>query len=208
AAGEALAAGAVPARVVALAEGVVKTMLLTKLRAFVAGAVGGFVGAGGGGGGYPATAAGPGKNPRAARGGGAAAAGAPAGEPRGPRGVELGARRRGAKPAGEGGRAREAGGQALKAPPRAGGASGNVDTTRYYPLVGTSINTNGGLTGSVMLNERNLDVNPLAEADAALKKLHANPDDKQAAEALEKAVQRLKERKKPEGQTGNPEKKP
>jgi flagellar motility protein MotE (MotC chaperone) len=46
---------------------------------------------------------------------------------------------------------------------------------------------------------------PLAEAEAALKKLKENPDNKEAADALEKALQRLKERKKPEGATGNPQ---
>jgi hypothetical protein len=49
---------------------------------------------------------------------------------------------------------------------------------------------------------------PVAEAEAALKKLKEHPDDKQAADALEQALKRLKERTKPEGQTGNPEKKP
>jgi hypothetical protein len=49
---------------------------------------------------------------------------------------------------------------------------------------------------------------PLAEAEAALKKLKERPDDKQAAEALEWAVQRLKERAKPEGQPDSPAKKP
>jgi RNA polymerase sigma factor (sigma-70 family) len=49
---------------------------------------------------------------------------------------------------------------------------------------------------------------PLAEAEAALRKLKEHPDDKQAAEALEKAVQRLKERAKPEGQPENPDKRP
>jgi RNA polymerase sigma factor (sigma-70 family) len=39
---------------------------------------------------------------------------------------------------------------------------------------------------------------PLADAEAALQKLRANPNDKQAADALEKAVQRVKERAKPE----------
>jgi RNA polymerase sigma factor (sigma-70 family) len=57
--GQALTAGAVPARVIALAEGVVKTMLLTKLRAFVAVAVVVFVGAGVVGLGYRTTAAEP-----------------------------------------------------------------------------------------------------------------------------------------------------
>ena len=46
----------------------------------------------------------------------------------------------------------------------------------------------------------------LAEAEAALKKLKEHPDDKQAADALEQALQRLRERAKPEGQTGNPAK--
>ena len=40
---------------------------------------------------------------------------------------------------------------------------------------------------------------PLAEAEAALKRLRQKPDDKQAADALEKALQRLKERTKPDG---------
>jgi RNA polymerase sigma factor (sigma-70 family) len=38
---------------------------------------------------------------------------------------------------------------------------------------------------------------PLAEAEAALKKLRERPDDKQAAEALERALKRLREREKP-----------
>jgi hypothetical protein len=37
----------------------------------------------------------------------------------------------------------------------------------------------------------------LAEAEAALKRLHADPADKGATDALEKALQRLKERAKP-----------
>jgi hypothetical protein len=48
---------------------------------------------------------------------------------------------------------------------------------------------------------------PLAEAEAALKRLREYPKDQQAADALEKALQRLKERSKHEGeQTGNPKK--
>ena len=39
----------------------------------------------------------------------------------------------------------------------------------------------------------------LAEAEAALKQLRQNPDSKQAADALERALRRLKERPKPEG---------
>jgi hypothetical protein len=38
---------------------------------------------------------------------------------------------------------------------------------------------------------------PLAEAEAALKKLRHDPNDRQAADALERALQRLKERTDP-----------
>jgi hypothetical protein len=46
--------------------------------------------------------------------------------------------------------------------------------------------------GNINLNERNLDLNPLADAEKALKKLRANPNDKQAADALERALKQLK----------------
>jgi hypothetical protein len=39
--------------------------------------------------------------------------------------------------------------------------------------------------------------NPVSDAEAALKKLRENPGDKQATEALERALKRLKEREKP-----------
>jgi hypothetical protein len=42
---------------------------------------------------------------------------------------------------------------------------------------------------------------PLAEAEAALKKLRTDPSDKQAADALERALKRLKDRAKPAGGT-------
>jgi hypothetical protein len=38
---------------------------------------------------------------------------------------------------------------------------------------------------------------PVSDAEAALKKLRKNPGDKQATEALERALKRLKEREKP-----------
>jgi hypothetical protein len=50
------------------------------------------------------------------------------------------------------------------------------------------------------LNERNIDLNPLAQAEAALKRLRANPTDKQAADTLERALKQLKEREKPQAQ--------
>jgi RNA polymerase sigma factor (sigma-70 family) len=54
-------------------------------------------------------------------------------------------------------------------------------------------------------SERPYDV--FAEAEAALKKLHANPRDKQAAEALEQATRRLKARTEVEGTGTNGPKK-
>ena len=47
---------------------------------------------------------------------------------------------------------------------------------------------------------------PVAEAESALQKLRKDPTDKQAADALEGALKRLKERAKPEGQTQTPQK--
>jgi hypothetical protein len=43
---------------------------------------------------------------------------------------------------------------------------------------------------------------PAAEAEAALKKLLKNPNDKEAAQALERALKRLKEKSKPPGPAG------
>jgi hypothetical protein len=45
---------------------------------------------------------------------------------------------------------------------------------------------------------------PLAEAEAALKKLRADPSDKQAADSLERALKRLRDRAKPARDTGAP----
>jgi RNA polymerase sigma factor (sigma-70 family) len=44
---------------------------------------------------------------------------------------------------------------------------------------------------------------PLAGAEEALKRLRANPDDKQAAEALDRALRRLKERPKAKSKSGD-----
>lgn len=43
---------------------------------------------------------------------------------------------------------------------------------------------------------------PVAQAEAALKKLRANPNDQQAAEALETASKQLSERAKPQRPAG------
>jgi RNA polymerase sigma factor (sigma-70 family) len=52
----------------------------------------------------------------------------------------------------------------------------------------------GTMMGSMM---RKATADPVADAEAALKKLRANPGDKEATEELERALKRLKEREKP-----------
>jgi RNA polymerase sigma factor (sigma-70 family) len=52
----------------------------------------------------------------------------------------------------------------------------------------------GGASG---FKPPNTPADPVSDAEAALKKLRANPGDKQATEALERALKRLKEREKP-----------
>jgi hypothetical protein len=198
-----LTAGAVPARVVALTEGVIKTMFLLKLRTFVAVAVVALVGAGVVGLAYRTTAAEPGRTA-----GVPAVAGQAAADDLDSLRLEVEALRKGLQATRERVKSLEEEVKGLKAAPRAGVGDVRLeDLTTGRLILGTTTTSEGGLTGSINLNERNLDVNPLAEADAALKKLHANPDDKEAADALEKALQQLKQRKKPDGTaTGTPAK--
>lgn len=51
----------------------------------------------------------------------------------------------------------------------------------------------GAMMGSMMPKET---TDPVRDAEAALKKLRASPGDKQATEALERALKQLKEREK------------
>jgi RNA polymerase sigma factor (sigma-70 family) len=205
AAGQGLTAGAVPARVVALAEGVVKTMLLTKLRAFVAVAVVVTVSAGVVGLSYRTTAAEPTKAapPSAAQ--------AAADDLEALR-LEVEALRKGLQATRDRVKALEdqvASPKAAKA--GAGPAPEKPGDARLKDAVEHEIRPKKLYelrelaTAELRLR---LAADPLAEAEAALKKLKEHPDDKQAAEALEQALQRLKEQRKPEGQTGNPAKKP
>jgi RNA polymerase sigma factor (sigma-70 family) len=57
--------------------------------------------------------------------------------------------------------------------------------------------------GRVDVFVANVQPDPLEEAEAALKKLRENPKDQHAADALERAMKRLKERAKPDGAPGN-----
>ena len=56
-----------------------------------------------------------------------------------------------------------------------------------------------GMMGS-MMPKASADL--VSDAEAALKKLRENPGDKQATEALERALKRLKEREKPRPPAG------
>jgi RNA polymerase sigma factor (sigma-70 family) len=211
AAGQALTAGAVPARVVALAEGVVKTMLLTKLRAFVAIAVVAFVGAGVVGLAYRTTAAEPGKA------GSATQSAASADDLEALR-LEVEALRKGLQATRERVKTLETEVQVLKAAPRPQGGPGAVGGFSFLggqpgglgiyggqpaDLAGPQLKT---IYGTVQQSQPKPaePADPLAEAEAALKKLRQKPDDKQVADALEKALKRLKERKKLDGDTGTP----
>jgi hypothetical protein len=208
-----LVAGAVPARVLALSEGVIKTMLLTKLRAFVAVVVVAFVSAGVVGLAYRTTAAEPAK----AAGGPAAPGQAVADDLEALR-LEVEALRKGLQATRERVKALEGEVQALKVSPRAAGTAGELPFGVSFQLAPTADKVSsvelapmGGTPYSVELATPAREkaqpptarpagaADPLAEAEAALKKLRANPDDRQAADALEQALKRLKERKKPEG---------
>jgi RNA polymerase sigma factor (sigma-70 family) len=201
AAGGTLTAGAVPARVVALTDGVVKTMFLMKLRAVVAVALVVCVGAGVVGLAYRTTAAEPGK-----------AAGAPAGASLATADdlealrLEIEALRKGLQATRDRVKALEGEVQALKGKegaPRTGAVSPDVKPQEAAPYgVGTIYPSlhRTRLTQTVIGSD-----DPLAAAEAALKKLRQDAGDKQAADALEAALKRLKERAKPKETTGNPQ---
>jgi RNA polymerase sigma factor (sigma-70 family) len=218
-AGEALTAGAVPARVVALAEGVVKTMLLTKLRAFVAVAVVTLVGAGVVGLSYRTGAAEP-KQPAAPN-----AAQGVADDLEALR-LEVEALRKSLQATRERVRALEDEVAALKGTKAEAAPAPNKpapaalkeelerEKVRLYKLADekTLKDLADQKRKAVEAAEKLSDLaaqkmkqtaDPLAEAEAALKKLKERPDDKEAADALEKALQRLKEQRKPKGATGD-----
>jgi RNA polymerase sigma factor (sigma-70 family) len=192
-AGQALATGAVPAGVMTLTEGVMKTMLLTKLRAVVAVGVVLFVGAGVVGLAYHTTAAEP-KQPA----GGSSAAQLAADDLEALR-LEVEALRKSLQATRERVRTLEAEVQDLKekAKPsaRAEGDGPRDEITVERVPVGGRVLYN---LNRVELRKWAEATDPLAEAEAALQKLRQDPNDKQAAGVLEEALKRLKERAKPE----------
>jgi RNA polymerase sigma factor (sigma-70 family) len=222
AAGETLAAGAVPARVVTLAEGVVKTMFLMKLRAVVAVGVVLVVSAGVVGLAYQTGAAEP-RQPAAP-----GAAQAVADDLEALR-LEVEALRKSLQATRERVKTLEDRVQALQgqgggSPRPEGAGTGspgekptpqtNNEAQPFYKYKATFedqplfkyTKTYEDVRRPTTTREGADD--PLAEAEAALRKLREHPDDKQAADALENALKRLKEQKKPEAQPGNPAKKP
>ena len=208
AAGQGVAAGAVPARVVALAEGVVKTMFLMKLRAVVAVAVVVFVSAGVVGLAYRTTAAEPAQatgvaaTPSAAR---------PTVDDLEELRLEVAALRQGLHNTREQVKELQSEVVALKASrQQLGGLGGfqggglGVLGGSYGALGGPSLgltytSSTPGQYPLVVRPQHKAADDPVAEAEAALKKLKEHPDDNQAANALEQALKRLKERAKQEG---------
>jgi RNA polymerase sigma factor (sigma-70 family) len=219
AAGHGLTAGAVPARVVALAEGVIKTMFLLKLRTFVALAVVTCVGAGVVGLAYRTTAAEPTRT--------TAAAPAAADDLEALR-LEVEALRKSLQATRERVKTLEGEVQGLKEKAKTSARPEGETTSLGIEVGRVPLHLK---TTTIAVPAKDVDVfavttvaDPLSEAEAALKKLKEHPDDKQAADALEKALQRLKEQPKvehrlwqlqqlkeqpkPEGQPENPDKKP
>jgi RNA polymerase sigma factor (sigma-70 family) len=74
---------------------------------------------------------------------------------------------------------------------RMSGPSDNMMQMRRGQGMGDMMGMRGGMM-------RNRASDPVSDAEAALKKLRENPGDKQATEALERALKKLKEREKPD----------
>jgi RNA polymerase sigma factor (sigma-70 family) len=206
--GEAVTAGAVPARVVALTEGVVRTMLLSKLKTIVAVGLAVCLTAGAVGLTYRTGAAEPGRVSSADR--------ARADDVEALR-LEVEALRKSLHATRERVQTLEDEVRALKAAPRpqgGGGGGGGMGGGfgqfggggGFSPGAGLAggggiggfggLQPGGGMGGGRQAATRPRRDDPLADAEAALKKLRQDPTDQKAAEALDKALQRLREREK------------
>jgi RNA polymerase sigma-70 factor (ECF subfamily) len=196
-AGKVLAAGAISARVAALAEGVVRAMLLSKLKVVPAVVLALVVGAGAASVTYRAVAAEPGPVSPEARA---------AQDDLEALRLEVEALRKELRVTREQVKELRAEVQNLKgqakaaAPNPPGGKTLPADVKNLHTE--TYNETYNGKTFTFF----SLPDDPVATAEEALKKLRANPDDKQAAEALERASKQLKERAKPQAAPANPQK--
>jgi hypothetical protein len=81
--------------------------------------------------------------------------------------------------------------KALEAKAERGGVPGRAEIRSATGYIAPSQIKRGANAGHMKATD------PLSEAEAAWKKLRERPDDKQAAEALERALKRLREREKP-----------
>jgi RNA polymerase sigma factor (sigma-70 family) len=184
-----LTAGVVSARVVELTEGVIQAMLLSKLKLVWAVALAAVVGVGAVGLTYRQAVAqtGPSNGPaRSAR--------TTADELEELR-LEVAALRKGLEAMRERVKAlEERGANPAAVPPPAGGGGkpGAFAPTPSVALTNLRAADPAAVPPPAGGGGKSFD--PLAQAEAALKKLRANPNDKQAADALERALKRLKER--------------
>jgi RNA polymerase sigma factor (sigma-70 family) len=220
--GQALTAGVVPARVTTLTEGVMKAMLLTKLKAFVAVAFILLMGAGAVGLTYRTGAA----EPERVRAGDALRT--LADELEALR-LEVQALRKSVEANRERVKALEGEVASLRGRSAPGAAGLKEELERAMQLrdlaeekalkdlaVSPSAAVEDATALGNLVDEKALKdmatrrlkeakqvADPLAEAEAALKKLRQRPDDKQAVDALERALRRLKERAQPGGAAGN-----
>jgi RNA polymerase sigma factor (sigma-70 family) len=189
--GQVLAAGAVPARVLALTEGVIKTMLLAKLKTFVAVAFVLFVSLGALGLTYrPGVAQSPPKPDR------------PMADELEELRLEVAALRKGLEATRQRVKALEAEAQARKVGAAAAPGGAGANHAQHLKL-GEFVLENAQLKTYVqpkaiegMVLRFDLRPDPLTEAEAALKKLRQNPNDKGAADALEGALKQMREREK------------
>src|SRR5205823_1112026 len=83
----------------------------------------------------------------------------------------------------------------------------SLGTTSTGPSAGTQMRRRGDLPKRAETTpaaaKPKAPADPLADAETALKELRQHPDDKQAADRLERALQRLKEQAKPKGVSGS-----
>jgi RNA polymerase sigma factor (sigma-70 family) len=189
--GQSLAVGTVPARVVALTEGVVKTMFLSKLKAFVAVTFVLLVSAGVVGLAYRTGAA---QAPQP--GGDRAGLPRPAADELEALRLEVEALRRGLQATRERVKVLEGEVSALRASARPATGGANPPPEKgldEMPLVGGLFRKAPGPAAAD---------DPVGEVEAVLKQLRQKPDEKQAADALEKALKRLQEREKPKHPEG------
>jgi RNA polymerase sigma factor (sigma-70 family) len=173
-------AGAVPAQVVALTEGVMKTMLLTKLKAVVAVALVVFLGAGAVGLTYRTSAAEPAQP----------GAGRPLADELDELRLEVEALRKGLQATRDRVSSLEAEVQGLQGKRSFQGAGQELRTPSQPYRQAVESYAHWEQTMQTLRRPRAED--PVAEAEAALKKLRQNPKDQQAVDALEKALLRLK----------------